>query len=80
MTGRTRARAAVNHNWVAIGRRCDMAAASWGQGTTKNAVMWGMTVRMLRPPGRPAVDAIAGSGWAHPESARHRRCPGCWSH
>ncbi|NMI52202.1 hypothetical protein E1J25_10905 [Xanthomonas hortorum pv. taraxaci] len=70
----------MNHNCVAIGRRCDMAAASWGQGTTKNAVMWGVRVSVLRPPRRPGWDAIAGSGWAHRESAQHRRCPECSSH
>ncbi|QDS18214.1 hypothetical protein FPL04_14505 [Xanthomonas arboricola] len=43
-TGKARARAAVNHNCVAIGRRCDMAAASWAQGTTNDAVMWGVLV------------------------------------
>ncbi|QYF40959.1 hypothetical protein HZS92_03069 [Xanthomonas citri pv. citri] len=35
-TGRATASAAVNHNCVAIGRRCDMTVASWGQVTTND--------------------------------------------
>ncbi|PPV07142.1 hypothetical protein XbrCFBP1976_08530 [Xanthomonas bromi] len=52
-TGRATASAAVNHNCVAIGRRCDMAVASWGQVTTNDAICAVAVVSALRQPTRP---------------------------
>ncbi|AZR22377.1 hypothetical protein NX81_008595 [Xanthomonas vasicola] len=52
-TGSATASAAVNHNCVAIGRRCDMAVTSWGQVTTNGASCTAAVVRALRPLTRP---------------------------
>ncbi|ACD58008.1 hypothetical protein BRN76_05945 [Xanthomonas oryzae pv. oryzae] len=52
ITGRATASAELNHNCVAIGRRCDMAVASWGQVTTNDAMCTAALVGALRPPTR----------------------------